>query len=68
MTGRTDAMIAWLTDVSRYEAQAKEAGKELVVLPWSESGLDLYSASLVASDTFLKERPDVARCFIAAFK
>lgn len=68
MTGQSDAIIAWLTDVSRYTAQAEEAGKELVVLPWSDAGLDLYSASLVASDAFLSERPDVARRFIAAFK
>lgn len=68
MTGQTDAIIAWLTDVSRYQAQAKEAGRELVILPWSDAGLDLYSAALVASDAFLSERPDVARRFIAAFK
>ncbi len=68
MTGQTDVIIAWLTDVSRYEGQAKEANKELVVLPWSDAGLDLYSASLVASDTFLSERPDVAKRFVAAFK
>lgn len=68
MTGQSDAIIAWLTDVSRYQGQAKEAGKELVILPWADAGLELYSASLVASDTFLSERPDVARRFIAAFK
>jgi NitT/TauT family transport system substrate-binding protein len=68
MTGKTDAIIAWLTDVSRYTGQAKEAGKEIVVLPWSEAGLELYSASLVASDKFLKERPDVAKRFIMAMK
>jgi len=68
MTGQADAIIAWLTDVSRYQGQAEEAGKELVVLPWSDAGLELYSASLVANDTFLIEREDVARRFIAAFK
>lgn len=68
MTGQSDAIIAWLTDVSRYQGQAAEAGKELVILPWSDAGLELYSASLVASDTFLSERPDVAKRFIAAFK
>lgn len=68
MTGQTDAIIAWLTDVSRYAGQAKEAGKDIVVLPWSESGLELYSASLVANETFLSERPDVAKRFVAAFK
>lgn len=68
MTGKTDAIIAWLTDVSRYTNQAKEAGKEIVILPWSDAGLVLYSASLVANDTFLSERPDVAKRFIAALK
>jgi len=68
MTGQSDAIIAWLTDVSRYSGQAAEAGKELVVLPWADAGLELYSASLVAGDTFLEERPDVAKRFVAAFK
>jgi NitT/TauT family transport system substrate-binding protein len=68
MTGRADAIIAWLTDVSRYSGQAAEAGKEIVILPWADAGLELYSASLVASDSFLAERPEVARRFIAAFK
>jgi len=67
MTGQADAIIAWLTDVSRYTGQAEEAGKEIVVLPWADAGLELYSASLVASDAFLAERPDVAKRFIAAF-
>ncbi len=68
MTGQSDAIIAWLTDVSRYTGQAKEAGKEIVILPWADAGLELYSAALVASDTFLSERPEVAKRFVAAFK
>jgi NitT/TauT family transport system substrate-binding protein len=68
MTGQSDAIIAWLTDVSRYQGQAREAGKELVILPWADAGLELYSASVVASDTFLTERPEVAKRFVAAFK
>ncbi|MEP5154272.1 ABC transporter substrate-binding protein [Planktotalea sp.] len=67
MTGRTDAIIAWLTNVSIFEAQAAEAGKDLIILPWSDAGLELYSAALVANDTFLADRPDVARRFVAAF-
>lgn len=68
MTGATDAIIAWLTDLSRYTGQAEQAGKEIVVLPWETAGLDLYSAALVASNTFLEERPDVAKRFITAYK
>lgn len=68
MTGAVDGIIAWMTDVSRYTGQAKAAGKDLVVIPWSSAGLELYSASLIASDKFLAERPDVAARFVVAFK
>ena len=68
MTGQSDVIIAWLTDVSRYTGQAKEAGREIVILPWSEAGLELYSAALIASDSFLVDRPDVARRFVGAFR
>lgn len=68
MTGGTDVIIAWMTDVTRYTNQAKEAGKELSIFPWSDAGLELYSASVVAADRFLTERPDVARRFLAAYR
>jgi NitT/TauT family transport system substrate-binding protein len=67
MTGNVDGIIAWMTDLSRYNGQAAEAGKELVAIPWSAAGLELYSASLIASDSFLAEQPDVARRFVAAY-
>ncbi|TFF23214.1 ABC transporter substrate-binding protein [Jiella endophytica] len=68
MTGASDVIIAWMTDVSRYTGQAKNAGKTIKVFPWSAAGLELYSASLIANEGFLKDRPDVARRFIAAFR
>jgi NitT/TauT family transport system substrate-binding protein len=68
MTGQTDVIIAWLPDVSRYAGQAKEAGKDLVIIPWADAGLELYSVAVIANDTFLKDRPDVAKRFVAAFK
>lgn len=67
MTGNTEAIIAWTTNVALFEKQAAEAGKELVVLPWSASGLSLYSSSLLAADKFLEERPEVAKRFVRAY-
>lgn len=67
MTGNIEGIIAWTTNVALFEKQAAEAGKKLVVIPWSEAGLSLYSSSLLASDKFLKDRPDVAKRFIKAF-
>ena len=68
MTGQVDGIVAWMTDLTRYSNQGKDAGKEIVALPWSAAGLDLYSATLMANDAFLSSRPDVARRFVAAFR
>ncbi|ENO14147.1 hypothetical protein J057_22175 [Marinobacter nanhaiticus D15-8W] len=67
ITGNTDAIIAWVTNVALFKSQAAEAGKDIRVLPWSEAGLELYSSSIVAADKFLEERPEVARRFLKAF-
>ncbi|MCM2292472.1 ABC transporter substrate-binding protein [Allorhizobium sp. BGMRC 0089] len=68
VTGNADGIIAWMTDFTRYSNQARQAGKEIVALPWSAAGLNLYSASLIASDSFLQNRPDVAKRFVAAYR
>ncbi len=68
MTGAADVMIAWMTDVTRYTNQAKEAGHELNIMPWSTGGLDLYGLVLIASDTFMEERPEVAQRFVDAYR
>lgn len=68
MTGQADAIIAWLTDVTRYTNQATEAGKEIVYLPWADAGLELYSASLVGNDAYMAENPELTKAFVGAFK
>lgn len=67
LTGRTDVVISWVTDTEKYQAMAKQAGKELNVMPWYDAGLAFYSTSVIASESFLKERPDVARRFVKAY-
>lgn len=67
LTGSTDVVISWITDAEKYQAQAKKAGKSLTVLPWYDAGLDFYSTSVVANDTFLEKRPEVAKRFLKAF-
>ncbi|MBT9384952.1 ABC transporter substrate-binding protein [Pseudooceanicola sp. CBS1P-1] len=67
-TGQQDVAIAWLTNVSRYTNQAKEAGKELVVLPWAEAGLETYSAALVTNSDYASANPELTKRFVAAFK
>lgn len=67
LTGRTDVVISWITDAEKYRSMATEAGKELQVLPWYDAGLEFYATSVIASERFLNERPDVARRFIKAY-
>lgn len=67
LTGRTDVVISWVTDYERYAANAREAGKTLKVMPWYEAGLESYATTVIASERFLEERPDVARRFVKAY-
>lgn len=67
LTGRTDVVISWITDAEKYRSMASEAGKELQVLPWYDAGLEFYATSVIASERFLQERPDVARRFVKAY-
>jgi NitT/TauT family transport system substrate-binding protein len=45
---------------------ARKAGEELVVLPFVKSGFAIYSASLIASDKTLQERPETVKKFLRA--
>jgi NitT/TauT family transport system substrate-binding protein len=64
--GKADALINWVTSGGEIEAVLKEAGKKMVVLPWSDFGLDGYGLALFASDAEIKNHPDIVRRFVAA--
>lgn len=65
--GQVDATINWITVAPLFEKVLAQAGKQLVVYPWSAQGLDGYGLSLFASDKFIKERPEVLRKFLRAY-
>ncbi len=67
ITGKSDVMISWVTDTVKNKNQAEAVGKELKILPWHDAGLDFYSSSLIASDRFLAQKPDVAKRFVKAY-
>jgi NitT/TauT family transport system substrate-binding protein len=66
--GKVDAVISWVTSVPLYSKLADSAGVKLKTIPWSEFGLSGYNWSLLASDKIIKERPEVAKKFVRAFK
>ncbi|CPR17992.1 ABC transporter substrate-binding protein [Brenneria goodwinii] len=47
---------------------AKKIGQEIKVLPFVKEGFSIYSASLIASDKTLAERPELVRKFLIATK
>lgn len=65
--GKFDASINWVSAAPGSGSVLKKGGKELVVLPWSDYGLEGYGFSLMASDKMIKEKPDVVRRFTRAF-
>ncbi len=67
ITGQSDVMISWMTDRVKNEQQAAQAGKKLNVLPWYDAGLEFYSSSIIASDKFMSENPDIVKRFVKAY-
>ena len=66
-TGKTDATISWVTNKASAERVLSQNGKELVMLPWSEYGLEGYGLSLMATDKVIKEQPQVVARFLRAY-
>jgi NitT/TauT family transport system substrate-binding protein len=67
-TGKVDAMTNWSNSAPVTEATLKAAGKEMVLLPWADFGLEGYSLSMFASDKMIKERPEVVARFVKAYE
>lgn len=68
LSGNTDVVISWVTDTVIYQQQAKSAGQTLRILPWYDAGLEFYSTSVIASNRFINEHPDVTKRFVKAYK
>jgi NitT/TauT family transport system substrate-binding protein len=49
-----------------WEKKAKEAGKELNFILWSDYGLDMYGDAFITGNRILESRPEVAQRFMRA--
>lgn len=67
-TGGVDALIDWTTGAPGIAHLVKDAGKELVVMPWSDYGLQGYGFSLFASERMIREHPETVAKFSTAFR
>jgi len=58
---KADAMLTFSTFEPNLKALAAAKGMEIVALPYSEWGVDIYGLSLLTSERMLRERRDVVR-------
>lgn len=58
---KTDAMLTFSTFEPNLKLLAAAKGMEIVALPFSDWGLDLYGLALFTSEKLLQERRDVVR-------
>jgi NitT/TauT family transport system substrate-binding protein len=61
---RVDVVGDYTTGLPLYE-KAMGVGNA-VMLPWADTGFDLYSMSIIASEKTMKERPKALRAFLEA--
>jgi NitT/TauT family transport system substrate-binding protein len=61
---RVDTVADYTTGLPLYE---KPMGKgNVVMMPWSDHGFDMYSMSIMASEKTMSERPEVLKKFLEA--
>ncbi|MEO6030612.1 MAG: ABC transporter substrate-binding protein [Burkholderiaceae bacterium] len=61
---RVDVVADYKTGLPFYQ-KAMGAGN-VVMMPWADTGFDLYSMSIMASEKTMKERPKALRAFLQA--
>lgn len=66
--GRVAGVVIWTTNAPSVTQLMEQAGKKVVVMPWSDYGLDGYGLSLFASQKLIDEKPDVVARFVRASK
>ena len=63
LQGQVDAILG---SIDAYQIQLEAQGAQLDNYPFAENGVPTVSTSIFASDSYIKENPDVVRKFIAA--
>lgn len=66
INGKVDAAPFLATNYYYQNKQAKRFGKEIVVLPFSDQGFNIYALSVFTTDKTLAERPHMVQNFLNA--
>jgi NitT/TauT family transport system substrate-binding protein len=66
--GKADVAADFVDLLPRFQAVADPLGVRIDVLPFHEAGIDIYGSGLVTSTRLLRERPQIVRAAVAAFR
>jgi len=65
-SGQVDAVLDQSILLSRYQSVARQQGRTLAVMRYSDYGLTTYGNAIIADPDTLKASPDMARRFVEA--
>ncbi len=66
VSGQIDATMQYLTNYYNFEAAAEKAGQKLVTF-FRYDYVDIYGTGVAATDSFIKQHPDVVKVFTEGF-
>lgn len=64
LAGRVDAWGEYATNAPSMWKAAKQAGKELIIFPFADLGVDIYSNTMSVTEEKLAKNPDQVRRFM----
>ena len=64
--GRVDGAVLWSPDDAFVAPLAAKAGKKTVVVPFSETGFNMYGLAVATSTQLIRTKPDLVRRFVEA--
>jgi NitT/TauT family transport system substrate-binding protein len=64
--GRVDGAVLWSPDDAFVAPLAAKAGKKTVVVPFSETGFNMYGLAVATSSQMIQTKPDLVRRFVDA--
>lgn len=64
--GRVDGSVLWSPDEAFVAPLAAKAGKKTIVVPFSQTGFNMYGLTVATSTQLIQGKPDLVRRFVEA--
>ena len=64
LAGKLDGVTSYISDLPTYVKAAKGLGKEIIAIPYSDHGVDMYSNGILVTDDRIQGRPGEVKRFV----